>query len=419
MITPSSMGLQNPGGKTQAELLHSYDVAAHKYAQVPGIRIPKEMIAQQIYGVRVTAIQPRFALVEWKTTKNATSVVEYGTTEACSDGTVQDLNMTQDHSLVIRNLQPATKYYFRAKSVGEDSKEVASGVYNFTTVNETQTIPVEVLMITIPELTNNSATIRWKTSTKATCTFEYCTDNKSFDKTIVVDTLPNIDHEISLTGLKPNTKYYARISAEDIGGQVTKSSIIIIQTESDDENGDGGPTTNTTKKKNFMEEYGLFIAGGVALVIIALLAFFIIRKKKASKTSIEKDDSKVEDVEEKKKGKEKDKEEKIGDNKEKEETQKGSKEVKDVKEKDLKTKKEDVVAHPQSNELSGEAKTLDEKIKKLESEIREAKSRGLDVTEAEGTLNMAKKFFDKKNYNSASRLLSEAEKEIEKIKVKN
>ncbi len=402
MITPSSMGLQNPGGKTQAQLLHSYDVAGKKYAQVPGIRIPKEMIAQQVYGVRVTSIQPRFALVEWKTTKNATSIVEYGTTEACTGGTAQDSNKTQDHSVVIRNLEPNTKYFYRVKSVGDDNAEVASTVYNFTTINETQAIPVEVLMINMPDITNKSATIKWKTSTKATCTLEYCTDNKTFNQKIVIDTSPSLDHEIELTGLEANTKYYARISAEDIGGQVTKSGVFVIQTlpdEGDDGNDGNG---NTTKPKTFIEQYGLYIAAGVgaAALLGAIAIFFVLRKKSKAaggKASAGKSNEKLPSKPEKN----------------------GTNEVKDEKPGDKKEENKEDKKPEDAPKEAGEGAELDARIKKLEGDLAEAKSKGLDVDEAEGTLRMAKKFLASKNYVKTKSLIMEAEKELGLAKAKN
>jgi phosphodiesterase/alkaline phosphatase D-like protein len=73
------------------------------------------------------------AIVTWVTDQPADGVVEYGTT-ARPDQKVLSEEVTTDHRVVLPDLEPDTRYYFRVRSTGEGGT-VRSARLRFKTPN--------------------------------------------------------------------------------------------------------------------------------------------------------------------------------------------------------------------------------------------------------------------------------------------
>lgn len=74
-------------------------------------------------------------VITWKTNKEADSQVVYGLTEQL--GTLaKDINYVINHSLVLNNLKPNTKYYFAARSAGSNTDQASSELLSFTTLKD-------------------------------------------------------------------------------------------------------------------------------------------------------------------------------------------------------------------------------------------------------------------------------------------
>ena len=80
-----------------------------------------------ISGVDAFAIPDSSATISWKTDENATSQVEYGTTDAYGSTTPLDEKLTQNHSVALSGLQPDTTYHFIVKSRDSSGNEATSG----------------------------------------------------------------------------------------------------------------------------------------------------------------------------------------------------------------------------------------------------------------------------------------------------
>ena len=79
------------------------------------------------------AITDSSATISWKTDENATSQVEYGTTDAYGSTTPLDEKLTQNHSVAVSSLQPDTTYHFIVKSKDASGNEATSSDTAFQT----------------------------------------------------------------------------------------------------------------------------------------------------------------------------------------------------------------------------------------------------------------------------------------------
>ncbi len=80
-------------------------------------------------------VQQASVVISWGTNIPATSQVEYGTTPALGQSSPQDSQLKQNHSVVLRGLQPNTTYYYRVKSVSACGVESVSELFTFRTGN--------------------------------------------------------------------------------------------------------------------------------------------------------------------------------------------------------------------------------------------------------------------------------------------
>jgi len=86
-----------------------------------------------ISGVDTFAITDSSATISWKTDENATSQVEYGTTDAYGSTTPLDEKLTKNHSVALSGLQPDTTYHFMVKSRDSSGNEATSSDTAFQT----------------------------------------------------------------------------------------------------------------------------------------------------------------------------------------------------------------------------------------------------------------------------------------------
>ncbi len=85
------------------------------------------------------------------------------------------------------------------------------------------TIPPVIADISVINLANNSAKVTWKTDEFADSMLKYGENSTAYTETCI-DVLFVKDHEITLTGLSPDTTYYFVVNNTDQSGNSAESS---------------------------------------------------------------------------------------------------------------------------------------------------------------------------------------------------
>jgi peroxiredoxin len=96
-------------------------------------------IPPTISGVSVSNITESSATITWKTNEKATSQVEYGKTETYDSKTVENTNLTPNHTVTLNQLDDGTTYYFQVISKDSSGNVATSDNQTFET---TEAIPV-------------------------------------------------------------------------------------------------------------------------------------------------------------------------------------------------------------------------------------------------------------------------------------
>jgi hypothetical protein len=85
------------------------------------------------------------------------------------------------------------------------------------------TIPPVITDISVINLANNSAKVTWKTDEFADSVLKYGVNSTAYTETCI-DVLFVKDHEITLTGLSPDTTYYSVVNSTDQSSNSAESS---------------------------------------------------------------------------------------------------------------------------------------------------------------------------------------------------
>jgi len=193
----------------------------------------------------------RLAIIVWDTDEPSNSVVRYGTSRGVFDRQVVSHDMTEQHMVILPNLEPHTHYYFTALSTdpsgnetewdprhhggdddddddhddrrsakksggdddGDDEDDDWNGVLKFVTYKHPDTKAPKIKHIEVTK-TSDSATISWDTDELTESKVAYGTASGWYTLQ-KYDAKLREDHQIRLSGLLSGTKYYFLILAKD------------------------------------------------------------------------------------------------------------------------------------------------------------------------------------------------------------
>lgn len=169
----------------------------------------------RITGVETTSISNMSAVISWMTNRPSTGVVEYGTDVSYGNRTLEDTALLKTHGSVLDNLQPKLTYHFRMRSVDLCGNEAISGDQTFTTMGTAmQAGKLTISNINVYNITSSTASIKWITSKPASTVVNYGTDKDSKPQTLSDSNLVH-EHNVKLTELQPDTRYYVSISSSN------------------------------------------------------------------------------------------------------------------------------------------------------------------------------------------------------------
>lgn len=240
----SLLGTANQNGYLDMNLnsndLYSYKVAVEdtggniskattpvssKPGAAPDVTLPPQVELfgwKQDVGVR--------ARITWNTDQESDSFVAYST-EPISEGAaltstsgatdkvkvVGSPDMKLDHEIILYNLDPSVKYYYKVLSKNQIQITGFSQVFDFTTPDR---ILLNISGLKITDITNTGALVAWTTSKLSLSTVEYGTSAEYGQ--VINDETQNIDHKFPIRDLAAGT-YHLRVKAIDSDGNVTLS----------------------------------------------------------------------------------------------------------------------------------------------------------------------------------------------------
>ncbi|MBI3956493.1 MAG: fibronectin type III domain-containing protein [Candidatus Kerfeldbacteria bacterium] len=206
-----------------------------------------------ISNVRATDITETTAIIRWTTNEAATSRVEYGLTPSYGTTTVEDPLLVTDHAVLLAGLTAGTTYHYRVHSVDGSLNVAASGDQTLATtvcsenwvctpwglcLNGEQTrtcvdqnacgttnnrppltqacdaTPPVIGDVTVTDLTQTTAIVRWTTDEPATSHVEFGQTVSYGQASVETVTLSTV-HAVTLTDLSRGTLYHFRVRSRD------------------------------------------------------------------------------------------------------------------------------------------------------------------------------------------------------------
>ena len=173
------------------------------------------------------------ATVAWETNNVSTSKVLLGTSPSqLSESTVQE-DSTRRHSLVVDELKPKTKYYYRVASTDLSGKEQilpapSEAPATFTTAASDNVEPTATSP-TVTALPGGTAVLRWTTNEPTTAVVQLGESGTELkERARAID--PIRQHSVVLTDLDPETTYSLKVESADVAGNEVVSKMITFET---------------------------------------------------------------------------------------------------------------------------------------------------------------------------------------------
>jgi hypothetical protein len=182
-----------------------------------------------ISNVRSSDTAATSIIIRWNTNEYTNSRVEYGTTASYGSSTVLDANLVTIHTQPISGLTSSTTYHYRVRSSDASGNETISGDYTFLTLTPDVTAPT-IDSVRATGVTTSSATIQWRTNELSTTQANYGL-TASYGQSSTLNSTLVLSHQVSLSGLAPNSIYHYRVRSSDASGNERISGDYTFQTD--------------------------------------------------------------------------------------------------------------------------------------------------------------------------------------------
>ena len=178
--------------------------------------------APSISSVSEEDIAGETATITWKTNEDTNSLVKYGITEdyehVAGNSAVMDVaDYVSEHSVIITNLTPSTKYYYAVVSYDEAGNKAESSQQDFTTSS-----PSTISSIKVESQSLGQAVITWTTSKDTSSVVEYGLTEEYGDS--VESSSRTTDHSATLSSLESNETYHFRVKGTDEDNNIYSSA---------------------------------------------------------------------------------------------------------------------------------------------------------------------------------------------------
>lgn len=178
-----------------------------------------------VSNVSVASVTSTSAVVTWATDLASDSRVEYGTSAANLNLSATDAQVVTSHRVELKGLTPGTEYFLRVVSSIPGRARGASDILSFKTLG--------LIKITDgPSVTGvgaNRVTLTWTTDVPSDSTVEVGTDEQTIVAKVTSADLVTT-HTVTVTDLKPDTAYVARVSSTALGFETVTSAFVSFRT---------------------------------------------------------------------------------------------------------------------------------------------------------------------------------------------
>ena len=170
------------------------------------------------------------ATVLWTTNEPATSGISYN--NGTSFQVINDENLTSQHSAQLTGLTPNASYSLNVSSVDASGNgPVVSEQIQFTTLATPDSSgPLFIGRPLVQSVTGDSAVISWQTDEAASGSIQLVAENSPESRTESIIEL-KAKHSQTITNLISDSTYNFQVTASDIAGNETVSSLISFHTD--------------------------------------------------------------------------------------------------------------------------------------------------------------------------------------------
>lgn len=167
--------------------------------------------APTISSINISVLESTYAIINWTTNENASSIIEYGADTTYGTQIGQSEESVTSHTVKVTGLTPSTTFHYRPRSRDQSTNIGLGPDGAFTTTSTPAISEVEITDITL-----NSAVIRWTTNENATTELIYGTTSNYGSE--YKDEAKTKNHTVRLTNLISGTNYRFRIRGTDASG---------------------------------------------------------------------------------------------------------------------------------------------------------------------------------------------------------
>lgn len=170
----------------------------------------------EISNIEISADENK-VMISWNTNLASNGQVDYGTTDEYGRTVREQILATRNHEINLFGLETDTDYHFKITAYTHD-QEVSTFDQVFDTDNFDDHIIPEIDYVRIAYIAGTRATIQWETSEPVSFTLYYGkTTNYGSKKS---SSSRKSAWELTLTNLKPATRYHFKLKVKDKDGNV-------------------------------------------------------------------------------------------------------------------------------------------------------------------------------------------------------
>jgi PKD repeat protein len=194
---------------------------------------PDSTAPEIINGPKAVDVKQDRATILWITNEDADGFVEYTTIEGFPESdSVRVVELTRQHRIDLTGLEADTRYFYRVQSTDAagNSSRFKRGLFH-TKKNPDNKPPVITKGPAAEEVTDQSATILWRTNEVSTSIVEYATLEDFSDPVRAEDDELVEDHQVALSGLDASTRYFFRVRSVDSDGNASAFKLGTFKTK--------------------------------------------------------------------------------------------------------------------------------------------------------------------------------------------